>query len=221
MSGRLIVLDGLDGSGKQTQTALLEKRLLQENILVKSVSFPDYSEPSSALVKEYLAGAYGGVDEVSPYAAASFYAVDRYASFNRFWKKEYESGYTILADRYATSNLIHQMCKLPPDAWPDFHRWVEDYEYRMLGLPRPSMVLYLDMHPDVSSRLLAARYGGDETKKDIHEKNLAYLMRCRACALYAAAHFGWKRIVCSDERAPFPPEQIAEELFRLVETERI
>lgn len=122
MTGRLIVIDGLDGSGKQTQAKLLCDRLRRENVPVRAVSFPDYAEPSSALVKMYLSGEFGQADDVGPYAASSFYAVDRYASYQRFWKADYLSGHTIVADRYATSNLIHQMSKLPPDEWPAFPR---------------------------------------------------------------------------------------------------
>lgn len=221
MTGRLIVIDGLDGSGKQTQAKLLCDRLRRENVPVRAVSFPDYAEPSSALVKMYLSGEFGQADDVGPYAASSFYAVDRYASYQRFWKADYLSGHTIVADRYATSNLIHQMSKLPRDEWPAFHAWMEDFEYGKLGLPRPDAVVYLDMHPDVSRALLSGRYHGDESKRDIHEANFAYMRRCRVCALYAAEHFGWRVVRCSDERRAFPVEEIAEEVRRAVNpTER-
>lgn len=221
MTGRLIVIDGLDGSGKQTQAKLLCDRLRRENVPVRAVSFPDYAEPSSALVKMYLSGEFGQADDVGPYAASSFYAVDRYASYQRFWKADYLSGHTIVADRYATSNLIHQMSKLPIDEWPAFHAWMEDFEYGKLGLPRPDAVVYLDMHPDVSRALLSGRYHGDESKRDIHEANFAYMRRCRVCALYAAEHFGWRVVRCSDERRAFPVEEIAEEVRRAVNpTER-
>ena len=216
MTGRLIVIDGLDGSGKQTQAKLLCDRLRRENVPVRAVSFPDYAEPSSALVKMYLSGEFGQADDVGPYAASSFYAVDRYASYQRFWKADYLSGHTIVADRYATSNLIHQMSKLPPDEWPAFHAWMEDFEYGKLGLPRPDAVVYLDMHPDVSRALLSGRYHGDESKRDIHEANFAYMRRCRVCALYAAEHFGWRVVRCSDEHRAFPVEEIAEEVRRAV-----
>lgn len=221
MTGRLIVIDGLDGSGKQTQARLLCERLRRENVPVRAVSFPDYAEPSSALVKMYLAGEFGQADDVGPYAASSFYAVDRYASYQRFWKADYLSGHTIVADRYATSNLIHQMSKLPQIQWPDFHAWMEDFEYGKLGLPRPNVVIYLDMSPDVSRALLSGRYHGDESMRDIHEANFDYMRRCRVCALYAAEHFGWRVVRCSDERRAFPIEEIAEEVRRAVkETER-
>ena len=209
MSGKLIVIDGLDGSGKHTQAQLLLKRMQEEGLAVKAVSFPDYAQPSSALVRAYLAGEFGQADEVNAYAASSFYAVDRYASYRKFWERDYLSGGVILADRYTTSNLIHQMPKLPPGQWPGFARWLEEYEYGKLGLPRPDLVLYLDMHPDVSRALLDKRYGGDPTKRDIHEANLAYLLRCRTCALKAAEIQGWRVVSCSDASMPFPVEEIA------------
>lgn len=113
------------------------------------------------------------------------------------------------------------MSKLPPDEWPAFHAWMEDFEYGKLGLPRPDAVVYLDMHPDVSRALLSGRYHGDESKRDIHEANFAYMRRCRVCALYAAEHFGWRVVRCSDERRAFPVEEIAEEVRRAVNpTER-
>lgn len=213
MNGKVIVIDGLDGSGKQTQTDLLRQRLVREGRPVRAISFPDYSQPSSALVKQYLAGDFGQADEVSAYAASSFYAVDRYASYNQFWKDDYLSGHTILADRYTTSNLVHQMSKLPREDWDDFAEWLEDFEYQKLGLPRPDSVIYLDMHPDVSRKLLSMRYHGDESKKDIHESNFAYMERCRVCALYAAERFHWHVVHCSDEKAAFSIEMIAEQIY--------
>ncbi|MEM1485354.1 thymidylate kinase [Oscillospiraceae bacterium PP1C4] len=216
MRGKLIVLDGLDGSGKQTQTKLLSERLLQKGEAVKAISFPDYAQPSSVLVRQYLAGDFGQADEVSAYAASSFYAVDRFASFNKFWQKDYLSGYTILADRYTTSNIVHQMTKLPRAQWESFITWLEDFEYVKLGLPRPDAVIYLDMHPDVSRELMLKRYGGDDSKRDIHEANLDYMMRCRDCALYVAEQFGWKLISCSDEHHAFDIEVIAEKIYETV-----
>ncbi len=217
MSGRLIVLDGLDGSGKHTQAQLLLGRLEAAGLPVKAVSFPDYAQPSSVLVRAYLAGEFGGADQVNAYAASSFYAVDRYASYRKFWQRDYLAGGVILADRYATSNLIHQMPKLPPSQWPEFARWLEEYEYEKLGLPRPDLVLYLDMHPEVSRALLDKRYGGDPAKRDIHEADLQYLLRCRECALQAAGLQGWRVIPCSDAQAPFPQEEIAGKIWDAVQ----
>ena len=213
MNGTLIVIDGLDGSGKQTQARLLRERLERERVPVRAISFPDYGQPSSALVRLYLDGRFGQADEVSAYAASSFYAVDRFASYMQFWKDDYLSGHTILADRYTTSNLIHQMSKLPREEGGRFIAWLEAYEYDEMKLPRPDLVIYLDMYPDVSRELLSVRYRRDERKKDIHEANFAYLQRCRGCALYAAERFGWRVIPCSDERRPFGIEEIAERVY--------
>ena len=162
----------------------------------------------------YLAGELGGsADAVNAYAASSFYAVDRYASYKRFWQADYEAGALIVAARYATSNAIHQMAKLPPEEWDGYLAWLEDYEYRLLGLPRPDDVVFLDMPLDVAQTLLSARYEGDEKKKDIHERDSLYLRRCRQTALYAAERGGWHVIPCGREGKPLPPEDITRALI--------
>lgn len=169
--GQLVVLDGLDGSGKTTQLARLGGYLTGRGIHYRQISFPDYRNPSSSLVRMYLDGAFGSSpDAVGAYAASSFYAVDRYASYKQFWQPDYEAGALILAARYTTSNAIHQMGKLPKSEWDAYLRWLEDYEYGLLGLPRPDLVIFLDMPPEVSQTLLSGRYEGDEAKKDIHER---------------------------------------------------
>lgn len=217
MNGKLIVLDGLDGSGKATQTALLIKKLQEHGVASKAVSFPDYTQASSALVKMYLGGEFGEQPEsVSPYAASSFYAVDRYASYKKFWQKDYEAGKVILADRYATSNAIYQMAKLPRSQWTEYLDWLEDYEYKKLLLPRPDVVLYLDMPPAVSQILINRRYHGDESKKDIHESHVAFLEQCRSTALFAAQKQGWKVIPCAEGENPKAVETIAEEVFAAI-----
>ena len=189
--GQLVVLDGLDGSGKTTQLARLGGYLTGRGIHYRQISFPDYRNPSSSLVRMYLDGAFGSSpDAVGAYAASSFYAVDRYASYKQFWQPDYEAGALILAARYTTSNAIHQMGKLPKSEWDAYLRWLEDYEYGLLGLPRPDLVIFLDMPPEVSQTLLSGRYEGDEAKKDIHERDRAYLLRCRDSALYAAEAMG-------------------------------
>ena len=187
--GKLIVIDGLDGSGKSTQTDLVAKALAEQGIKVRQISFPDYKEPSSALVKMYLSGVFSeNPDDVNAYAAGSFYAVDRYASYKQFWEKDYQDGALILATRYATSNAIHQMGKLPRNQWEDYLHWIEDFEYSKLGLPAPDLVIFLDMNRAVADRLLSERYAGDESKRDIHEKNMAYLQHCRETAEFAGQY---------------------------------
>ena len=191
MKHPFIVIEGLDGSGKATQTNQLCKALKQKQIKYRHLTFPDYEQDSSALIKLYLSGAFGTEpNSVNAYAAASFYAVDRYASFQRFWKQDYLDGTCLVADRYATSNFIYQLTKLPKEEWEHFIHWAEDYEYHKLELPRPDVVIYLDVPPEISQALLSTRYQGDETKKDIHERNMNFLMQCREAALYSAEKLG-------------------------------
>ena len=212
--GKLIVIDGLDGSGKSTQSERIAETLRKMGRKVKLISFPDYEEPSSALVRMYLAGEFSDdPNDVNAYAAGSFYAVDRYASFKKFWEKDYEEGTLILATRYATSNAIHQMVKLPRENWPEYLSWIEDFEYKKLGLPVPDEVIFLDMERTVADRLLLARYHGDETKKDIHEKNAAYLAQCQKTACFAAAAWNWKVILCDDGENPRPVEDVTGDIM--------
>ena len=215
--GKLIVIEGLDGSGKATQTKLLCERLESEGVKLLKVSFPDYESDSSALVRMYLSGKFGDhPDDVNAYAASSFYAVDRYASFKANWKKQYDKGYVIIADRYATSNGIHQCSKLPEDQWVEYLNWLSDYEYVKLGIPAPDLVIYLDMSLNVSEKLLMNRYHGDETKKDIHEKDKEYLLRSRKARRFCAEHEGWKRIKCDDGRDPYDISYISERVIEAV-----
>ncbi len=214
MQGRLIVIDGLDGSGKSTQVGLLRERLQKAGVRVRQIKLPDYDDPSSTLVRMYLDGAFGNhPEDVNVYAASSFYAVDRYASFQRHWKADYEAGTLILADRYTTSNAVHQAVKLPKAAWGDYLRWLSDYEYNKLGLPSPDKVLFLDMPVEISQKLMSARYGGEESKKDVHEADVKYLHACREAALFAADALGWQVVTCSDGENPLPVETIHEQIF--------
>lgn len=217
MNRLLIVFEGLDGSGKATQAALVAERLQQNGRAVRSISFPDYKSKSSALVQMYLNGEVGSLDEVNVYAASGFYSLDRYISYHREWKEDYEAGKTIIADRYTTSNLCHQMVKLPREKWMEYINWLEHYEYEQLELPKPTLVIYLDMHPEASQKLIEQRYHGDERKKDLHESNKGYLLACREAALFAAKTLGWVIVPCSDEaHRPYSIEQITEAAFSAV-----
>lgn len=172
MSAKFIVIEGLDGSGKATQTKILFDKISAMGKSIKRLEFPDYASESSALVKMYLGGEFGSnPNDVNAYAASSFYAVDRVASFLKFWKKDYENSDVILSDRYATSNIIYQMSKLDKSEWDNFIEWQEDFEYNKLSVPKPDKVIYLDVKPEVSQKLMSKRYEGDEGKKDLHEKN--------------------------------------------------
>jgi dTMP kinase len=218
MMGRLIVLDGLDGCGKSTQSEQVYRALTEAGERVKLISFPDYQEPSSVLVRMYLNGEFSdNPDDVNAYAAGSFYAVDRYASYKRFWQKEYEDGVLILATRYTTSNAIHQMGKLPEEEWENYLQWLADFEYGKLGLPCPDLVIFLDMERAVSDRLLNQRYGGDESKKDIHERSRAYLESCRRTAHFTAERQDWQVIRCDDGENPLPIETITRRILAVIQ----
>lgn len=215
--GKLIVIDGLDGCGKTTQLEITEKKLLSMGYNVKTISFPDYDSSSSALVKMYLNGEFSdNPDDVNAYAASSFYAVDRYASYMKYWKKEYESGYIILAARYVSSNAFHQMSKLHSDQWDSYLKWLYDYEYEKLGLPAADKVIFLDMPIDVSQKLLSKRYNGDDAKKDIHETHVDYLKKCRKSAIYASNKLDWSVIQCSKNGNPLHFSEISNQIINSI-----
>ncbi len=214
---RLIVIEGLDGSGKSTQIELLKTKLESENMKIRQIKLPDYEDPSSTLVKMYLAGDFGSSPSgIGAYASSLFYTVDRFASFTRHWGEDYNNGVTILADRYTTSNAVHQMVKLPKDKWDEYLFWLEELEYVKVGIPKPSFVIYLDMPIDISQRLMSQRYNGDEVKKDIHERDCSYLYACREAAFYAAEKLGWHIVACSDGNEPYSPEMISEKIYNLI-----
>jgi len=211
----LIVLEGLDGSGKSTQLALLRDWLIMRGMNPVTIKLPDYEDGSSLLVRQYLAGRFGSrPGDVSAHAASLFYAVDRYVNFKLKWAEEYQAGRVILADRYTTSNAYHQATKLPRPEWPAFFDWLEDTEYGKLGIPRPDLVFYLDMPLEVSRALISARYQGDETRRDIHEADFAYLTRCREAALAAAGAMGWQVVPCAapGSDTPYTLEEIHERI---------
>lgn len=199
MKGRLIVIEGLDGSGKATQAKRLAAALQQHGKRVREISFPNYDSDSSTLVKMYLSGAFGTQPgDVNAYAASSFYAVDRYAGMKQDWGAFYDSGGILIADRYTTSNAVHQCCKLPRAQWDAYLDWLFDYEYRLLGLPTPDLVVYLRLGIETSQRLMSERYHGDEKKKDIHESNLSYLEQAHLAADYCASKYNWKTVECAE-----------------------
>lgn len=218
MASKLIVIEGLDGSGKGTQSALVAKALVDRGYKVKKLTFPDYDSDSSALVKMYLGGELGSSpDAVNAYAASSFYAVDRVASFLKDWRKDYLECDYIVADRYVTSNIIYQMSKVSEHERDDYIDWCEDYEYNRLGVPKPDIVIYLDMPPHVSQKLMSGRYKGDESKKDIHEKNMNFLLSCRQSALYALNKLSWVHLSCAENDTPKSIETITEQILSIID----
>lgn len=218
MKGKLIVLEGLDGSGKQTQARCLLEALSARGQEARLISFPDYASDSSALVKMYLDGAFGtDPNSVNAYAASSFYAVDRYASFKQVWGDFYNRGGIIIADRYTTSNAVHQCSKLPQDQWEQYLSWLFDHEYGRLGIPEPDGVIYLQVDPAVSQALMTRRYQGDESKKDIHERNGEYLDRARTAAEYCAQRLGWHRVQCAGNGVLRGIEDISAEVLSIID----
>ena len=196
--GILITIDGLDGSGKQTQSEYLYENLKNAGYPVKLISFPDYESPSSALVKMYLGGEFSrDPDFVNAYAASSFFAVDRYASFARDWKKDYDNGSIILANRYTSANAVHQLSKLDESEYDSFLDWLMDYEYNKLGIPKPDAVIYLCVPPEVSQKMIQHRCDETGAEKDIHESNKKHLENSYRAALYSAEKLGWIKIDCA------------------------
>ena len=215
--GKLIVIEGLDGSGKSTQLELLPKGLKESGIDCRTVSFPIYEDDSSALVKMYLAGQFGTKpDDVNAYAASCFYACDRYASYKKDWGKYYEQGGVIVSGRYTTSNAVHQCSKLPPEMWEDFLTWLYDFEYVKLGIPNPDKVIFLDVPNEVSQKLMDSRYSENGGSKDIHEKDVEYLDRCRKAAYFTADFSGWTKISCAKHGNLRSIEDIRQEVLKEV-----
>lgn len=215
--GKLVVIEGLDGSGKSTQLDLLYENLKKHGIECRTVSFPDYDNPSSTLVKMYLNGNFGtNPNDVNAYAASVFYTVDRYASYKAKWGEYYENGGTVVSGRYTTSNAVHQASKLSEDKWEDFLSWLYDFEYNKIGIPKPDKVIFLDMPVEVSQELLTKRYEGDNSKKDIHESDTEYLDRCRKAAVFTAKYSGWEIIPCADYGEARSIEDIANDVLNSV-----
>ncbi len=197
MKGKLIVLEGTDASGKSTQLERLCQALDAHGVTYKRLAFPRYQEESSALIRMYLAGDFGSKPEdVSAYTASTFYAVDRYASFRTDWKTFYENGGLVIADRYTTSNAVHQASKLEGEAQQAYLNWLFDFEYHIMGIPAPDAVFFLDMPPDAVRGLLEQR---QEKTRDIHEMDMAYIKKCYQTAGMLADRFGWQRIRCTQD----------------------
>ena len=215
--GKLIVIEGTDGSGKSTQFSLLTQRLEQENYPFRRIVFPRYQEESSALIRMYLGGQFGSNPaDVNAYAASSFYAVDRYASYKQDWGGWYEQGGLVLSDRYTTSNAVHQASKEAGEKQAAFLNWLYEFEYDKLGLPRPDLVIYLDVPTDFTEKMMRSREAATNTKADIHEQDLEYLATCRRMGKTAAEFYNWTVIDCVRDGKMRSIEDIHEEIYRHV-----
>ena len=215
--GKLIVLEGTDGSGKSTQFRLLADRLTQEGQQFRRLVFPQYSEESSALIRMYLGGEFGSKpSDVNAYAASAFYAVDRYASYKKAWGQWYEEGGLVLSDRYTTSNAVHQASKETGEAREKYMGWLYEFEYDKLGLPRPDLTIYLDVPTEFTETLLRQRESATGTQADIHEQDMSYLATCRETGRSAAEYYGWTVIRCVENGQMRSIEDIHQEIYRHV-----
>lgn len=215
--GKLIVIEGTDGSGKSTQFKLLTERVAREGKEFQRLVFPQYQEESSSLIRMYLGGEFGTKpSDVNAYAASAFYAVDRYASYKKVWGQWYENGGLVLSDRYTTSNAVHQASKEPEEKQAEFLKWLYEFEYDKLGLPAPDLVIYLDVPTDFTEKMMRSREAATNTHADIHEQDLQYLATCRRTGKAAAKFYNWTVINCVRDGAMRSIEDIHEEIYRHV-----
>ena len=217
MKGKLIVFEGTDGSGKATQAKLLFQRMFARGLSCREIDFPRYGNPFAAPVERYLRGALGNhPGDISAYASSTFFAVDRFASYKEDWGSFYEAGGIVVANRYTTSNAVHQAPKLPASERLEYLDWLFDLEYHRLGLPAPDLVLYLDMPYEVSEKMLRHREQETGANADIHEQDGGYLRRCREAARDIALRYGWNVVDCAAGDAPRLPADIHRQVAALV-----
>ena len=218
--GILIAIDGVDASGKQTQTEKLFERLKDAEVNVRMISFPAYDKPSSVLVKEYLNGDYGKkAEDVNAYAASVLFAADRFSTFKKDWIEDYNNGVVIIADRYVSSNMIHQAGKISDVAEKDeFLDWVWDLEFKKFGLPEPEKTIFLDMPTEYGLKLMANRNNKitGEEQKDIHEDDREYMKKSYDNAFYVAKKFGWTTISCVKDGEIRTIDEINDEIYDMV-----
>ena len=219
--GKLFVIDGTDGSGKQTQLQKLKERFEKEKIQYRTVSFPNYESESSSLVKMYLNGEFGtNAQEISPYIASTFYAADRYATFKTKYEEYYNNGGIILADRYTTANMVHQAGKIKDDKERGkFLDWLWDFEFNLYGLPVPTQVFFLNMPIEYSEKLMQNRANKitHEEKKDIHERDKEHLKDSYNEACKLAQKYNWFEIKCVKDKNIRTTDDIHEEIYKEIQ----
>lgn len=217
MSGKLIVFEGTDGSGKATQAGKLCQRLETEGVPFREIDFPRYGNPFAQPAELYLSGELGKKPgDVNAYAASTLYAVDRFASYKQDWGHFYEDGGLVIADRYTTSNAVHQTSKLPEEQREEYLTWLFDLEYHRLGLPEPNLVFYLDMPVEISEQMMRKREAASGRQADIHERDEVYLKNCRESAANIVREYGWTVIHCVKDGKLRSVEEIHEEIYRRV-----
>ena len=206
MQGKIVVIEGLDGSGKTTQWEMLKTAFKA----VRFITFPDYSSDSGRIIKRYLNGEFG---MENAFSASSFYAVDRYANYKSGWEADYRNGVNIVSARYTSSNAIYQMSKLPEDQWAGYLDWLYDYEHQRLGIPRADLTIFLDVPIEISQKLLTERYSDGSGEKDIHEASLAYLQSSYECALELCSQYAWQKIACTSGESVLSVGEIHTRLY--------
>lgn len=214
MKGKIIVFEGLDGSGKCTQSKLLFEYLKKRRENVHWESIPNYNSSSSSPIKMYLNKEItNNLYDINEYSTSSFFAVDRVINYFQTWKKIYENGSIIICDRYSTSNMIYQLAKTKKSKWDEFLEWVEDYEYNKLTLPSPDMVIYLKVPIKISQDLIKKR-----SSPDLYESNKDFLKKCSEAADYSSKKFNWNVINCSQNGEKIDSiEEISEKIVNIVE----
>ena len=216
--GKIFVIDGTDGSGKQTQLEKLKERLDKEGIEYRTVSFPNYDSPSSSLVKMYLGGEFGtDPKQISPYIASTFYAADRYATFKKGYEEYYHNGGIILADRYTTANMVHQAGKISDEKEREkFLNWLWDFEFNLYGLPVPTEAFFLNMTPEYAFKLMENRKNKftHEDKKDIHERDKNHIIDSYNAACSLVDKYNWYEVKCVKEDKLRTIEDIHEEIYK-------
>lgn len=219
--GKLIVIEGTDSSGKETQTRKLYERLEKEITNVRKLSFPNYKSPACEPVKMYLAGAFGdNALDINPYPVSTMFAIDRYASYKMEWEKFYQDGGIIVTDRYTTSNMVHQASKIESiDKKNEYLDWLEELEYSKMGIPRPDLIIFLNMPTETAAELMAQRKNKitGEDIKDIHEKDISYLKKSYENACNIAKKYNWLEIKCVENGRLKTIDVIGEEIFSVVE----
>lgn len=216
--GKLIIIEAGDGSGKATQAKLLYDKLksLKQNVM--KIEYPDYDSPACTPVKMYLQGQFGGhADDVNAYAASMFFAVDRYASYRMKWKQAYDEGAIILADRYTTSNMVHQGVKIEDEVKRDTYlNWLWDTEFIKMGLPIPDKVIFLNVPPTISDQLIDSRAKQTHVQKDIHERDTDYLRKCHDVYLQMAHRYAWEIVNCTKDGKLRDKQAIHQDIFNIV-----
>ena len=215
--GKLIVFEGIDGSGKSAHYKRVCQRLENEGIEYDHIVFPRYDNESSALIRMYLGGEFGeNPADVNAYTASTFFSVDRFASYRKDWGKIYNAGGFILSDRYTTSNAVHQGAKLPDEELGEFFKWLYDLEHVKMGLPVPDLVIYLDVDVETSLARMRHRQEKTNTSADIHEKDIQYLENCLRVADKAADYYGWTRITYKTDGVERSIEDKHEEIYSII-----